>query len=349
MSLVSALDQARWSLRARCPRRRAAAAAATAAGVLLVTGCHVPGTSGSSASGPTASGTVTVVATPGVADAPLYIGIKDGFFSSAGLNVRVVPSSSVKAELAALGSGRADVAFGGYADMFYAQEQKASPHLLQIADGYDAAPDTVQILTLPGTKITSASALPGERVGTAAAQEMPVQGNSRPYSTETVAAWSVLTSENVDPSKIRWIPMRSSLVTALANHQVDAILATEPTIFEAESKLGAVPVLDAATGATQNLPLAGYFTNRAYASQHADVVRAFRAALERAQAQGAMAAPVQSALAKDAGLNAEAAALVTVGEYPTTTSAANEQQVVNLMFSFNALSNPLTVSSMVAK
>jgi NitT/TauT family transport system substrate-binding protein len=349
MSLVSALDQARWSLRARRPWRRAAAAAGTVAGLLLVTGCHVPWTSGSSASGPTASGTVTVVAPPGVADAPLYIGIKGGFFSSVGLNVRVVPSSSVKSELAALGSGRANVAFGGYADMFYAQEQKHSPHLLQIADGYDAGPNVVEILTLPRSRITSASDLQGERVGTAAAQEMPVQGNSRPYSTETVAAWSVLTGDNVEPGKIRWIPMRSSLVNALASHQVEAILATEPTIFEAESKLGAVPVLDVATGATANLPLAGYFTNTAYASQHADVVRAFRAALERAQADATMAAPMQSALTKEAGMNAQTAALVTVGEYPTTTSAANEQQVADLMFTFNSLPSPLTVSSMVAR
>jgi NitT/TauT family transport system substrate-binding protein len=358
MSLVSALDQARWSLQARRTRRRAAAAAATAAGLLLVTGCHVPLTSGSSAAGPAASGTVTVVAPPGVADAPLYIGIKDGFFSSVGLHVRVVPSPSVKAALAALRSGHANVAFGDYADMFYAQEQKPphqpAPHLLVIADGYDAGPNVVEILTLPGTNITSPSALPGERIGTAAAQEMPVkgpgpQGGPRPFSTETVAAWSVLTGENVDPSKIRWIPTRSSLLTALETHQVDAILATEPTIFEAESKLGAVPVLDAATGATANLPLAGYFTNSTYASQHADVVTAFRAALERAQAEGTMAAPVQSTLTKEAGLNPQAAALVTVGEYPTTLSALNMQRVADLMFSFNALPNPLTVSSMVAK
>jgi len=128
---------------------------------------------------------------------------------------------------------------------------------------------------------------------------------------------------------------------------VDAILASEPTIYEAESQLGAVPVLDACTGATANLPLYGYFTNKAYAGQHADVVTAFRAALEKAQAQAAMAAPLQTALTKSAGLRPQTAALVTFGTYPTTLSAQNIQRVVKLMFFFNALGGTLSVPSLV--
>src|SRR5215469_1962757 len=129
MRLVSARDRAKWSGAVRRPGRRAAGVTAAAAGLLLlVTGCHVPGTS-SSAAEPTGSGTVTVAAPAEVGDAPLYIGMKDGLFRQAGLNVRVVPYSSVSAEVAALRSGQADIAFGDYADMFYAQEKKPSPQL----------------------------------------------------------------------------------------------------------------------------------------------------------------------------------------------------------------------------
>jgi NitT/TauT family transport system substrate-binding protein len=354
MSLVSALDQARWSRQAYRQWRRAAGSAAAVAGLLLIAGCHVPFTSSSAASGPTASGTVTVAAAPGLADAPLYIGIKDGYFSRAGLTVRVDPTSSVVSGLAALHSGRANVVFGDYADMFYAQEQrKAAPQLRAVADGYDAAPNVIEVLTLPRSGITGPADLRGQRVGTAMNQEKPVtstQPTPLPYSLDTVAAWSVLAGNNIDPSSVHWVPMQSgNLIGALAHHQVDAILATEPTIYAAETQLGAVPVLDAATGATANLPVAGYFTNSAYASQHGDVVRAFRAALEQAQAQGGMAGPVQAALTKGAGLPAKTAALVTVGQYPTTLSALNLQRVANLMFSFNALPSALTVSSIVAK
>ena len=64
MRLVSAPDQARRGGRAGRPGRRAAGVAATAAGLILVTGCHVPGFSSSAAAGPTASGTVTVLLPP---------------------------------------------------------------------------------------------------------------------------------------------------------------------------------------------------------------------------------------------------------------------------------------------
>jgi len=351
MRLLAGPDQARWGLGR--PVRCAAGVAATVTGLILVAGCQFPGTGSSAGSGPTASGTITVAAAPGVANAPLYIGIRDGLFSRAGLTVKVVPASSPKQAVAALRSGSADIVFADYANMFYAQEQKPSPHLLTVADGYDAGPSVMEILTLPGSPIVSPKYLAGKTIGTAQRQLMPARGprgGPRPYSQDTLAAWSVLNSDNVDPATIHWRPMPATkLLDALKFHRVDAILATEPTIYEAESQLGAVPVLDACTGATANLPLYGYFTNKAYADRNADVVTAFRAALQKAQNQAGMAAPLQNALTKSAGLNAQTAALVTFGTYPTTLSAQNLQRVANLMFFYNALGSTLNVSSMVFK
>jgi NitT/TauT family transport system substrate-binding protein len=355
MRLVSAPDQARWGGRAGRPGRRAAGVAAAAAGLILVTGCHVPGFSSSNAAGPTASGTVTVVASPQVADAPLYIGLKDGLFSKAGLTVHVVSAATVPQQVAELRNGHADVAFGDYADMFYAQEQSPSPHLLVVADGYDAGPNVMEVLTLPNSPITTPEKLQGKTIGTDPQQALPTtngHGEFQPYSMDTVATASVLGSDNVDPTKIHWAPMpTSALIGALQRHQVGAILATEPTIYEAESQLGAVPVLDSCTGATANLPLDGYFTTSSYATKHASVVAAFRAALEKAQAQAGMAAPLQTALTHSAGLNPRAAAMVTLGTYPTTLSAANLQRVVNLMSTFGSLPQdaPINVSSMVVQ
>src|SRR5690349_16797220 len=190
MRHVSAPDQARWGGRVRRPSRRAAGAAAAAAGLILVTGCQFPGFSSSAAAGPTASGTVTVEAAPGVPDAPLYIGLRDGLFSKVGLTVHVVKSSSVPAEVAALRNGTADIAFGDYANMFYAQEQKPAPHLLALADGYDAGPNVVEVLTLPGSKIVTPKDLENKVIGTALAQAIPThnsQQQPQPYGIDTVA------------------------------------------------------------------------------------------------------------------------------------------------------------------
>jgi NitT/TauT family transport system substrate-binding protein len=327
--------------------------AATAAGLILVTGCHVPGFSSSTAAGPTASGTITVAAAPGVPDAPLYIGLKEGLFSKVGLTVHVVSAPSVPVEVAALRKGTADIAFGDYANMFYAEEQRSAPHLLAVADGYDAGPNVMEVLTLPGSTIVTPTDLENKVIGTAQSQGIPThnaKNQSQPYSIDTVATWSVLTSDNVQVGRIAWDPMPASkLIGALQSHQVDAILATEPTIYEAESQLGAVPVLDACTGATANLPLDGYFTTSSYAKRNPQVVAAFAGALAKAQAQAGMAAPLETALTTSAGLEPQAAAMVTLGTYPTTLSAPNLQRVVNLMFNFGALPKQFNVPSIVVK
>jgi len=316
----------------------------------------------SSAAGePTGSGTVTVTAPPGVADAPLYIAMKNGLFRQAGIHVRVLstkrlPGESsgalVRSEVSALTSGQADIAFSDYADMFYAQQAKPSLGLKVMANGYDAAPSVMEVLTLPNSTITSPSDLAKKIIGTAEPQEMPFS-NSKPYSLDTIATWSVLSSDNVDPTSIKWHHMPvNQLVNALRTRQVDAILATEPTIYQAESVLGAVPVLDSATGATANLPLDGYFTNAAYAKAHAANLAAFRAALLKAQSDASMKTPVQGALMHFARMDVQTASLVSLGTYPTALQVTDLQRVANLMFNFNAEptgSGTLTVSSMIAR
>ena len=353
MRRVSARDRARYGGPAGHTRRRAAGAAAAAVGLVLATGCSVLGSS--AAGEPTGSGTVTVAAPPGVADAPLYIAIKDGLFSQAGIHVRVLSTAGATARsgVAALRSGQADIAFGDYADMFYAQQLKSSPGLRIVANGYDAAPSVMEILTLPHSTITSPSDLTNKIIGTAEPQEMSFS-NTRPYSLDTIATWSVLSSDNVDPTKITWHPMPvNKLIPALQSGEVDAILATEPTIYAAESQLGAVPLLDSCTGATANLPLGGYFTDAAYAKAHAANLAAFRAALLKAQADARNTTPVQGALMHFTGLTVQTASLVTLGTYPTALQAPDLQRVASLMFNFNAqapnTTGTLTVSSMIAR
>jgi NitT/TauT family transport system substrate-binding protein len=325
-------------------------AAILTSALILVSGCRVPGLS-SSTNGPHVNATLNVVATPGVADAPLYIGIREGFFQRAGLTINIQQLSSVKAEVAALREGSADVAFADYADMFYAQEQRPPPHLMIVADGYDAQPNVMEVLALPGAGILKPQDLVGKRLGTPAPQEMraSVPGCvACPYNLETIATQSVLSNDNVDPASIHWDPMATGdLISALASHQVDAILATEPTIYEAESGLGAVPVLDSCTGQTANLPLDGYFTSRTFSINHAAELAAFRSALRQAQAEGAMAASVQGALTNYERLSKQTASLVTIGTYPTSLNLANLQRVSALMFFFNTISHPVDVPAMI--
>ncbi len=328
------------------PSRIVSAAIAALAVAALAAGCQTAGTgSGSSAAGTLA---ITVAATPGVDDAPLYLAFKNGTFASAGLNVEIKSYPSVGQELQALANGTVDVAAGDYVDFFYAEAKHSRLDLRIVADGYHAAPGVMEVLTLPNSGITTPQDLEGKTIGTTEPQVIPVQKNGAPYSLETVATQSVLENDGVNLTHITWKPLPSGdLISALADHQVNAILIQEPYIYEAESRLGAIEVLDSCSGATASLPLSGYFALGSFARKYPDALQDFRSTLQRAQADAALPGPVENVLAHDSGMNMETASLVTIGDYPTSLNAASLQRVAGLMFSFGVLETTLNVASMV--
>jgi NitT/TauT family transport system substrate-binding protein len=360
--LVPIGGQAADHRRAGRPARVLASVTALVAGLIVVTGCGILGGSSSPAP-PPVKADITVAETPNVGDAPLFMALQQQFFRNAGVSVHIINYTSARTELRDLQAGKVDVAYGDYADMFYAQtkalnlakgnQAKSSLNLTVVADGYDAAQNTMEVLTLPKSGIVNPRNLVGKTVGTAPAEVMPSSTQGVPYSLDTVATQSVLTNDNVQPTSITWRSMPSrSLLTGLATGHVSAILATEPTIFEAESQLGAVPVLDSTTGATANLPLFGYFSLRSFAERnHAGLV-AFRNALDKAQAEaGASGSTVRNTLEGSEGMSVSDASLLTIGQFPTTVNANDLQRVVGLMFLFNAIpsigGNQLQVQSMI--
>lgn len=328
-------------------RRRARAAAGCAAGAaMLLAGCSSPG---SPASGTTAARTsITVASVPGVGNAPLYLAMQRGLFTQLGLTVRIRSYATTAGEIAALHNGQANVAVGDYADFFYEQVHDRSAPMVLVADGYDAVPNIMDVLVNPNSPITTPQGLMHQTIGTAAPTVMPDRFNGPPYSMDTVAASSVLENDGVQPTSVTWKPLPpGDLVNALKNHQVDAILVTEPEIFQAESQLGARTILDACSGETVNLPLEGYFAPRSFATRHRAALLAFRSALVRAQADAVEPAPLESAFMRYAGMSKQTASLITVGVYPTSVKVASLQRVADLMSFYGALGRPLSVSRML--
>jgi len=325
------------------------AAGCAAAAVVLLAGCQLPG-SGSSAGSPQApaGSSITVASVRGVGNAPLYVAQQQGLFRQAGLAVHIHLYPSVKAELQALRNGVAGVAAGDYANFFYAQEQDNEKPMVVLADGYDAGPDIMDVLVRPDSPITRPQDLRGKTIGTAQPQLMARLPGEVPYSLDTVAAASVLENDGVQPASVNWRPVPAGhLIGALRRGSVDAILVTEPEIFQAESQLGARSVLDACSGATVNLPLEGYFATASYAKQHREALVAFHAALMRAQASANQPAPLNSALTHYAGMSHQTASLITVGVYPTSLRVTSLQRVADLMSFYGSLPHPLDVSKMV--
>ena len=75
-------------------------------------------------------------------------------------------------------------------------------------------------------------------------------------------------------------------------------------------------------------------------------LRAFRSVLLQVQGSSTTGRDVQSVLAHYSGESPETAAMVTVGDYPTSVNADSVQRVANLMADFGMLSGPISVGFM---
>jgi NitT/TauT family transport system substrate-binding protein len=310
---------------------------------LLAAGC-------TSAAGSTAASggtSITVAVIPGTDTAPVMIAAKDGLFRDHGLDVAVKTYNSLQSEVQALKSGRVDIAAGDYADFFYEDAAgKATLHL--VADGYDAASNVMEVLSLPGSGITTPQKLAHKVVATPEPQLIPY-GTSVPYSMETLATQSVLNSDGVTPTDVTWKPTSAqNMIPELRSGQVNAIVATEPTITQAEAQLGAVEVMDSCSGQTAGLPLSGYFSLAAYARAHGAQLQQFRLALASAQANASAGGSLQALLPHLTGISTQYASLVTIGSYPTSLSIGQVQRVADLMLDSGVISTPLSVSKLAS-
>lgn len=319
----------------------------------LASGCHVPGT-GASGAGP-GSGAITVGVVPGIDNAPLRVGVEDGLFQQHGLTVTVKDYQSIGAEFNALTSGQVQIAEGDYTAFFFEQASfyahpSGNASLSLIADAYDAADNSVAILALPGSGITTPQQLQGQSVNVATPPNMlSPYSPAVPYNIETLAAQEVLQNDGVSPSSVNWTPLPGQeMLPELQNSQVKAILVTEPYILQAEEQLGATEVVDASSGVTSGLPLAGYFSLASYSRAHPSAVQAFQTALYQAQSDCAQRGTVQAVLPQLTGMSAGDAAQVTLGTYPTSLNLGQVQRVATLMYDSGMIPNPIAVSALTA-
>src|SRR5262249_8186128 len=298
-------------------------AATGGAAVLLLAGCGALGGGGSNGISASGSPTITVGGGRGVGDAPLYLARQDGLFTQHGLTVTIKTYPSVSAEAEALANGQADIAAGDYTGFFAAAsttfavgKDKSGTTLRVIGNGYNAANNVMEVLTLPGNKsIKTAQDLQGMTIYTPPAEAAAFKtSKTQPYNIETLATQTVLRNDGVSVTTIHWKQAPpGQLVRTLQDHRDSAILVGEPYLFQAQKQLGAVSVLDSASGVTDNLPLLGYFTTSAYASAHAQSIRAFQAAMTEAQTRAAARGQIQSMLRSAAGVSPQDAPLIALG------------------------------------
>jgi NitT/TauT family transport system substrate-binding protein len=328
-------------------RRRLRLIAAVFAGfvpLLVITGCDpFHGLSSQSS-----SETITVAADPGIENANLYLAVRDGYFTRAGVTVKIQRYTSVKSELTALNNGSVDVISADYGDIFVAAVQSSHPIYRILADGYDAGPGITEILTLPDSPIKSPDDLAGKKIPVPDAEEVPVPAGD-PNTLTLASAVSVLQSDGVNLAAVDWEPMRQTrAISELIHKQVPAILVSGINVYLAQ-QAGAVELIDACSGPTAGIPLDGFVASSSWLSEanNAAAAKAFTKGLYAADAAATMPGPIQAVLPKWMHISKQQADLVTTGTYPLSTITANLYRTAALLWNVGTTKLEVDVAKLV--
>jgi len=299
--------------------------------VVLTAGCSALGGSGSDpAAGAGGNGpekpTLRVGMLNIVDTASFFVAQQRGFFQAEGLTVQPVTAQGGAASIPGLVGGSLDVAFGNYVSFFLAQSQGVGQFIL-VSDGYQAGPNTFVILARPDGAVRRPADLAGKRVAVNTFRNI-VELNAR----------SALQTNGVDPATVQFVEVPfPDMAAALSTGRVDAASMVEPYITSASRTIGAVPILDTASGPTKDIPLAGYGVTAQFARENPRTVAAFRRAMARGQQAASDRRTVEQVLPTYIKIDQSTASLINLGTFPQTLDATRLQRVADLMQQFGQL------------
>lgn len=326
-------------------RRRLRPVAAVFAGLvplLVITGCNPFSSLSSNSTGQV----IRVAAVPGIENANLDLAVQGGYFTRAGVTVKVERFGTIQAEINALNQGEVDVIAADYGDMFVAQTAKPIYQIL--ADGYDAASGVTEILTQPNSAITSPGDLAGQNIPVPNSEQVKApQGD--PNTLALASAVSVLQSDGVNLAAVNWTPMtQAQEISELVRGQAKAVLLTGINVYRAQQE-GAVELIDACSGPTSGIPLDGFFATGGWMAEanHKAAAKAFQQGLYAADAAATMSGPIQDVLPAWMGISKQEADLVTIGTYPLSTITASLQRTAALLWNEGTTKSEASVAKMV--
>lgn len=311
-----------------------------------LSGCGLLGGSSGDDAGPTdkvEKSKVRLGLLPVVDVASVHLAIQEGYFRQEGLDVETINIQGAGAAIPSLVSANAtyDIVFGNYVSFFNSEAKgiaQSVEGLKFIADGYVAKPNTWMVLAGPTSAAKKVTDLPGKKVAVTTKQ-----------SLAEVSIRSVLKVNGVDANQVTFVEMPyTDMGAALAANRVDAALLAEPFITQAAKDHGAVPLFDAASGPTAELPIAGYGTTGKFARENPKTVAAFQRAFAKGQeAAGTDRSKVEKLLPGYAKIDPQTAALVNLGGFPSRLEATRLQRIPDLMLEFGMLQKHIDAKTMI--
>lgn len=251
--------------------RRLIAGLSAGAFLLVASACGSSGDSGSSGGSSSSGGTTTVKLglIPIVDVAPVYLGVKKGFYAKHHLKLSISTAQGGAAIVPGVASGQLQFGFSNVTSLMVAQSNNVPVKAVVngiASTGVDGK-DFAALMVKKGSPITSPKQLEGKKVAI----------NTLKNINESAVRESVRKAGG-DPDKVKLVELAfDQMPAALDKGQVDAVCVVEPATATVKGQ-GGVEISSPLVDVAPDLTVAMYFTSQQYEQQHPDVVKNFRAA-----------------------------------------------------------------------
>jgi NitT/TauT family transport system substrate-binding protein len=213
---------------------------------------------------------VTVGVIPILDVAPIYLGQQQGFFTSRGLNLKLVPAQGGSAIATSVISGQFQFGFSNVTSLLLAHSTGAPVKIVSNGNNSTgvAGQDFAALMVKGDSPIRSAADLAGKTVA----------ANTLKNIVETSVRASVRKAGG-DPKAVKFteIPFPNQ-AAALQSGQVDAVFVVEP-FQQAVLAQGGRAIASSYVDTAPNLTVAVYFTSQQLIASNPDLVRRFAEAM----------------------------------------------------------------------
>jgi NitT/TauT family transport system substrate-binding protein len=253
-------------------RRTGSIVAVAVTATVLLAGCG--GSGGTSAGTQQADGTtaITVGVIPIVDVAPIYLGIKQGFFKQQGLDLKLQTAQGGAAIVPSVVSGQYQFGFSNTTSLLVAASKGLPLKVVSagVASTGKSGQDFGAVVVPKDSPIKTAADLAGKRVAVNTLQNI---------NTTTVN--KAVRDAGADPSKISYTELAfPDIPAAVTKGDVDAGQVVEPFLTIAKQQ-GMREVTSNYAATDPNLAVGMYFTSTSYAEKNAGVVQKFTTAMKQ--------------------------------------------------------------------
>ncbi|WP_406005762.1 ABC transporter substrate-binding protein [Streptomyces sp. NBC_00637] len=251
--------------------RRLFAGLAVGTFLLATAACGSSDDSGTSTGSSSSGGTTTVKLglIPIVDVAPVYLGVKQGFYEKHGLKLSITTAQGGAAIVPGVVSGQFQFGFSNMTSLMVAQSNNVPVRAVSngIASTGVQGEDFGAITVKKGSALKSAKDLEGKKVAI----------NTLKNINETAVRESVRKAGG-DPDKVKFVELAfDQMPAALDSGQIDAAMVVEPALATVKSQ-GATEIASPLVDVAPNLTVAMYFTSTQYTQKNPDVVKKFQEA-----------------------------------------------------------------------